>query len=207
MRRARFFALMSALVLAAPVAALAQGRFGPPAASSYNRFGYEEGYRRGEQTGQNDGRRGVAFNFTITGDYRSGDTGYRSQYGTRDRYRIDFRAGFEAGYRTGYGRFGRNTNNGYARGRGNAGYGSYGNYGSAGQYDLAANQGFQDGYEEGLNDGRKRHSNDPRDESRYRDGDRGYERFYGALNLYRANYRRTFIEGYEAGYRDGWSYR
>ena len=195
MRRARVFAFISALVLAAPAAGLAQGRFGPPAASSYNRFGYEEGYRRGERAGQDDGRRGVVFNFSITNDYRRGDMGYRSQYGTRDRYRIDFRVGFEAGYRSGYGRFGRNTNNGWARGR------------DRGRYDLAGGHGFEDGYEEGLNDGRRRHTNDPRDESWYRDGDRGYERYYGSRELYRVNYRRAFIEGYEAGYRDGWSYR
>lgn len=185
MRRARVFALVSVLVLAAPVVALAQGPWGPPAASTYGRFGYDEGYRRGQQIGQDDGHRGLVFNFTITNDYRRGDTGYRSQYGTRDRYRIDFRAGFEAGYRTGYARFGRSTNNGWARGRGNG-------RGNAG---YAANQGFEDGYEEGLNDGRKRHSNDPLDESRYRDRSRGYD------------YRRAFIEGYEAGYRDGRSYR
>lgn len=207
MRRARSFALVAALTLAAPAIAAAQSPRRAPAASSVNRIAYDEGFRRGFQAGQEDGRRGVTFNFTVTNDYRRADLGYRSQYGPRDRYRIDFRVGFEAGYRDGYARFrGTTVPRGRARGWGYAG--APGGYGyDGGQFDLALSNGFEDGYEEGLNDGRKRHTNDPMDESRYRDGDRGYERYYGSREMYRTNYRRAFIEGYQAGFRDGWGYR
>ena len=156
---------MSVLVLAAPAAvAQAQTQWRPPpVAPAYGRGGYDEGYRRGEQLGLNDGRRGSAFNFTMSPDYRRGDIGYGAQFGSRDRYRTDFRAGFEAGYRSGFARFGRSGNGRPGRG-GNAGHGNRG-YGYGG-YDLASSNGYADGYEEGLNDGRKRHTNDPQDESR-----------------------------------------
>lgn len=206
----RGLALASALVLAVPAVSLqAQSVWRAPAPPVYGRAAYDEGYRRGEAVGIRDARRGAAFNFYIAGDYRRGDPGYRSQYGQRDRYRIDFRAGFEAGYRAGYNRFRPGRGNvapgppAWSRGRARG----LDRYGYAGSNDLASMNGWNDGYEEGVNDGRKRHTDDPYDESRYRDGDRGYERYYGSKELYRSVYRRAFIEGYETGYRDGWSYR
>jgi hypothetical protein len=207
MLTARSLTLVSALVLAAPAVRLDAQVPRGPSTSTYAQTAYNEGYRRGERVGEDHGRRGAAFNFSIDVDYRRGDVGWSAQFGSRDRYRQDFRVGFEAGYRSGYERFRGNRGfgppvspRGRAFGRGEYGYG-------VNTRDVALNNGFNDGYEEGLNDGRKRHRDDPIAESRYRNADRGYDRWYGPRDAYRANYRRAFIEGYETGYRDGWSYR
>ncbi len=200
---ARYLTLVSALVFAAPAARLdAQVFRGPASTSTYALTAYDEGYRRGERVGQDDGRRGAAFNFSVDVDYRRGDVGWAARYGTRDRYRQDFRVGFEAGYRNGYERVRTSRALGptaWSRRPAEFGYGA--------ERDLALNNGFNDGYEEGLNDGRKRHRNDPTAESRYHNADRGYDRWYGERDAYRVNYRRAFFQGYEDGYRTGWSYR
>ena len=52
------------------------------------------------------------FEFTDESDYRRGDSGYRSQYGNRDRYRDSFRYGYQEGYRNGYGNYGGRYGNG-----------------------------------------------------------------------------------------------
>ena len=233
---ARYLTLIAAVALAVPAADLkAQQPWGPagsvygPYAPRYSQVAQDEGYRRGLVAGQNDRRRGEPFSFTNESEYRRADLGYRSEFGSRDRYREDFRTGFAAGYRVGYGNVDSRRiygppgpppwANGRARGRGSYdGYGGYGSYGGYGdgyggyhnqvqRYDLAFDNGYNDGYEEGLNDGRKRHTNDPIAESRYRSGDHGYERYYGSFETYKLNYREGFRQGYERGFTDGWSYR
>src|SRR4029079_8045262 len=57
--------------------------------SNSNTFARDQGYREGERLGQDHARRGLAFNFTNTSEYRNADIGYRSQYGNRDRYRSE----------------------------------------------------------------------------------------------------------------------
>ena len=193
-------------------------------------FARDQGYREGERIGQDHARRGLAFNFTNTSEYRNADIGYRSQYGTRDRYRSDFRIGFEQGYRAGYAA--NDYRNGrvgppYGRARGypgnGAGYpgngGAYPGYPGSnypgggvygpqrGYYDLAFDNGYNDGYDEGVKDGRSNHRNDPLAESRYRNGDHNYTRTYGSKDQYRLQYRDGFREGYERGYSDGRYYR
>ena len=214
MTAARVLVIATALALAGCGARLgAQGPWGPPVSSRYAGAAYNQGYQRGEALGAQDARRGAPFNFGILNDYRRGDRGYRSQYGARDRYREQFRIGFEAGYRAGYERFARGgayRRGGppvYSPGRGNV-YGRSNAYGRGGAgYDLASNHGYNDGYEEGLEDGRKGHRDNPTAESRYRSGDHDYDRSYGPKDVYRANYRRAFIDGYETGYRQVGGYR
>jgi hypothetical protein len=194
----RNLTLVSALVLAAPTAALAQFsaqvQIGRPAA----RVAYDEGYARGERAGTEDSRRGDRFQFNDESDYRRGDIGYRSSYGTRDRYRDDFRRGFETGYRVGYVRDGRYG--GY-NGPGRVGVPpGWSNGRAIGRFDLAASNGYNDGYQEGAKDGRDRKPLNPILESRYRSGDHGYDRSYGPKEFYRDNYRDAFRQGYEQGY-------
>ena len=179
--------------------------------------GFQEGYSRGVRAGEEDSRRGQSFNFTDEGDYRNGNAGYRSQYGPVDRYRTEFRRGYEQGYRTGYDRSGRGGYGGYddryggppygrARGRGPGyGRGQDPGYGS-GYTRRAFDMGYNDGYEAGLDDGRDGRRLDPVAESRYRSGDRGYEREYGSREAYKIDYRNAFRQGYEAGYNDGRRY-
>ena len=215
---ARTVAFVSALAVAVPLTAAAQAvpRQGVQSPA------YRTGYDRGVYAGQEDGRRNDRFEYTDESDYRSADRGYSRNYGDRDRYRAEFRQGFENGYREGYGR--------YQNGSGN-----YGNYGRNGGYndgtwrpgaggpppwaqgrgrgagswqrnDLAYQNGFTDGYDEGLKAGRDRQRFDPVNEGRYRSADHGYRSQYGSKDAYKATYRTAFREGYEAGFNDSRQY-
>jgi hypothetical protein len=202
------------MAVAAPSLSYAQGPWQAAAAPGYN-----EGFQRGVVAGRDDVRRGQSYDYTDETDYRRGDVGYRAQYGSRDRYRDDFRRGFETGYRSGYGNvISRNPNAPYYDGRDPyGGRGPYNDgrapYGGRAPYipndrrnDLAFTRGFNDGYEKGLDDGHDRRRFDPVDEGWYRSGDRGYERWYGPKELYKARYRDAFRSGYEQGYEDGRRY-
>jgi hypothetical protein len=207
MMSARYLALVSALALVAPAAQLeARQQWRPPVYSQpSSQSGYNEGYQRGQRAGDDDRRRRRSFNFSDASDFRRGDLGYRPQYGSRDRYRVDFRLGFEAGYRASYGvgiSLGFGTGN---RDFGRPGPPAWSNGGAYGRAsDLAFENGQNDGYQEGFNDGRNRHRDDPIAESRYRNATRGYDRWYGAVDHYKLNYREGFVQGYERGYREAW---
>jgi hypothetical protein len=208
----RSVVLVSVLALAAPVMLDARDQWGP----NVTQQAYNEGYNRGVRSGDEDGRRRESFNFNDESDFRRGDIGYRREYGNVEWYRNEFRRGFEQGYRTGYERYvysGNGRRNGpppWSNGRGNGNspserYGNYGNYGNYGYNEntLALQTGFNDGYERGLDDGRDRRRNDPFAESRYRDGDHGYNSRYGSREAYKIAYRDAFQQGYERGYSDG----
>jgi hypothetical protein len=77
-------------------------------------------------------------------------------------------------------------------------------YGPGSGYDeYARSTGYRDGYEQGFDASRDRDRFDPRREHWYREGDRGYKRdAYMSRDRYKDLYRRGFLEGYEAGYRD-----
>ena len=218
----RTLALLSALAATAPVTSLyAHASPKPDARDQWGAGGaqtiaYREGYDRGLRAGEEDGRRNQSFNFTDESDYRNANAGYRPQYGDRERYRDEFRRGYSEGYRLGYsgyddrndqnGRYGRGGWGGrrgvpppWSNGRGAGPYGAYRN-------GPAFTTGYSDGYDRGLDDGEDRRRNTPIAESRYRDGDRGYERVYGSREAYRIQYREGFLQGYERGYQDGQRY-
>jgi len=67
----------------------------------------------------------------------------------------------------------------------------------------AFDNGYADGYEKGLEDGRDRREYDPVRHRWYREGDRGYESRDGSRAEYQNTYRDGFRSGYDAGYRDG----
>jgi flagellar biosynthesis/type III secretory pathway protein FliH len=202
----RSVALVSVLALAAPVMLEARDQWGPNGTQQ----AYNEGYNRGVRSGEEDGRRRESYNFNDESDFRRGDIGYRREYGNVEVYRNQFRRGFEQGYRTGYERYaysGNDRRNGpppwsNGRGNGNSPFERYGNY-RYNENNLALQTGFNDGYERGLDDGRDRRRNDPFAESRYRDGDHGYDRRYGSREAYKISYRDAFRQGYERGYSDG----
>jgi hypothetical protein len=145
---------------------------------------YDVGFERGQRAGLDDARRGDRYDFTDESDYRRGDAGYRGQYGDRQAYRERFRNGYQAGYRVGYG---------YDRRPGYAG-------------SPAFERGFNDGYEAGIKDARRRERPDPISEGRYRSADRGYNRNYGSREAYKNQYRTAFRQGYERGYADARRY-
>ena len=65
---------------------------------------FDAGYREGITLGQQDRGRNSRSNYQNSPTYRSGDMGYRSSYGDRESYRVQFRDGVQRGYEDGYGR-------------------------------------------------------------------------------------------------------
>jgi hypothetical protein len=65
---------------------------------------FDAGYREGITLGQQDRGRNSRTNYQNSPAYRSGDMGYRSSYGDRESYRLQFRDGIQRGYEDGYGR-------------------------------------------------------------------------------------------------------
>jgi opacity protein-like surface antigen len=74
----------------------------------YDRGGYGErvaeqrGYATGLDRGRDDARNRRSFNPNNSSHYRDGDSGYRSEYGSREAYRQAYRAAFRRGYEVGY---------------------------------------------------------------------------------------------------------
>lgn len=64
-------------------------------------------------------------------------------------------------------------------------------------------RGYAEGYQRGLEDGRRKERYDPVGSRDYREGDRGYSASYGSRDGYKTNYRAGFRQGYEDGYRAG----
>jgi hypothetical protein len=62
--------------------------------------GYRDGYRHGEE----DRSHHRGFNYEHSDRYRDALSGYRSEYGSRDRYRNAYRDGYQRGYSEGFGR-------------------------------------------------------------------------------------------------------
>lgn len=69
--------------------------------------------------------------------------------------------------------------------------------------EVAVNNGYNDGYQKGLEDGRDRHSFDPTRHKWYRNANRNYDSRYGPKAEYENFYRDGFRRGYDNGYRDG----
>lgn len=177
----------------------------------HSRPAYDNGYRRGMDRGERDGRSRRPMNYRDEREYRDGDWGYNGRYGPRDYYRQSFRRGFEAGYRAGYTRYGGGYNEGRAVPR--YGYPDTGRYPDNGRYPnrdgryggntIAFQNGYNDGIEKGQKDWRSRKSPDILRHDWYRDGDHHYKREYGPRELYRNAYRDGFKQGYDSAYRGG----
>ena len=69
---------------------------------AYGRLAFDNGYRDGLREGQRDDRRDDRYDYRDEGRYRSGDAGYRYEYGPRWEYVSAYRQGFAEGYRRGY---------------------------------------------------------------------------------------------------------
>ncbi len=144
-------------------------------------------YRQGYQQGQIDARNHRSFH-PDADRYREGDD------------RRVYRDGYEAGYRSGGGRDwdrdrdrDRDRNNGYY---GNNGYnrGGFGNMNSIAR---------QNGYRDGMNDGRKDrmtgHSFRPTQDDNYKNAP-GYSSNMGDRQQYKDMYRQAYQQGYQVGY-------
>lgn len=201
--RLRLPALALALAgLAWPVALEAQAvpRY-PGAPTQPARVGYDDGYREGLRAGQDDARTRRGYDYQRHSAWRNTNRGYGDA-----RYRDSFRDGFAAGYRQGYQRYGYPTANRPPYYPGNSGYPGYPGYpGSYGRYGGPAwDNGYRDGYDQGLRDAQRNRRFDPIGDRKYRKGDAGYNKRYGAKDDYKRFYRDAFSRGYQEGFR---SYR
>ena len=106
-----FGAVFLIAFLTTPVSVEAQGRL-----SGFGRLGavsaaaarvnqepaYARGYDDGFKHAQEDRQNGRRYDPVRHRDYRDGDQGFDSSYGSRDAYKDNYRAGFRAGYDAGY---------------------------------------------------------------------------------------------------------
>ena len=176
------------------------------------RVAYDNGYRRGADSGQRDARSGRAANYRDDRTYKDADWGYDQRLGSRGQYRQVFRDGYEAGYRESYSRSARGgygyprddrREPGYGYPRGYPGGASPRGYpgGEYGYGDPAREYGYREGFEKGAEDARDNDRYDPLRQKWYREGDRHYNSRYGSREQYMAAYREAFRRGYEEGYR------
>ncbi|HZQ19599.1 MAG TPA: hypothetical protein VFA90_12825 [Terriglobales bacterium] len=105
----------------------------------------------------------------------------------------DDRRAYESGYDQGYqnGRDADRDNNGQ-----NDQYGTRADSNG----NLATQNGFQDGANQGLQDRQAGHSSRATKHHDYKEGDRGYSSSFGSKEQFKASYRQAYIQGYEKGY-------
>ncbi len=190
--------LALATITVAPACASRVGYYHNPSSRIIYDGGYRYGLDDGRGRGEDDARRGRAYNYERHRQFRNADDGYRG-YGNRNAYREDYRRGFVAGYDEGYRRYTRNDRT--YRGSGPYVYG--GRQQAPAHVSPAGRNGYRDGYEEGRDDARDGDRYDPVRASRYRSGDHDYDRRYGARDVYKRDYRAAFQQGYDQGYREG----
>lgn len=198
-------AILATAALAVTVAATSAGAQTLPRAAQAQ---FDNGYRDGLREGETDARRNERFNFTDERGWQRANTNR------------PFREGFERGYADG---FRRQDRGGYVGDRGYGGYGGRGNGGNGG-YGRGGNgrwergvgariyanpamaAGFDDGYEQGMEDARDNDRYDPVRAKDYRDGDNDYDRRYGTRDQWKIAYREGFKAGYDRGYREARQY-
>jgi hypothetical protein len=73
--------------------------------------------------------------------------------------------------------------------------------GDNGAYQRGYERGLQEGRQDGWSDGRHRDRFDFWSQGDYRDGDKGYKRWYGPRPVYVSGFRRGYEESYRQGYR------
>jgi len=159
---------------------------------------YQRGFSDGERLGNEDARRGRAFNVQNHREYREADAGYNRNNGSRDRYRDEFRRGFTEGYRNGYrdDRFDRRD----SRNDRDWNRGSIRNPGQA--------RGFSDGFRKGVEDRRANRRFEPNRFKEVRQGTApGYNGDFGPRERYTQRYRDGFRDGYEDGFRGAYARR
>jgi hypothetical protein len=152
--------------------------------------------------------------FTTRGGGQAQGRQDQGQYGDRNRERNDSRD-----------RYGRDQNgnadrdeNGIRRNdngmdqpyRNDGGYERGNTNGDRGQYDAQQNPAYQNGFRDGMNDGRSdfqsRRSGSPTSTANYRNATGGYDRSWGNQSQYKEVYRQGYMRGYQRGYNGQGSY-
>jgi hypothetical protein len=104
----------------------------------------------------------------------------------------------------------RDNDRDWRRGNGRKGRGRYGRYGQSGRggygnynniYQVAQQQGYQDGLYTGSNDAQRGQSYNPQRSHYYRNANSGYNSSYGNRGQYQQAYRQGFLQGYQQGFQ------
>jgi len=142
-------------------------------------------YQRGFEQGRSDALSRRRFN-PDSNRYREADD------------RRAYRQGYEAGYNSG-----RHGNAGWDRDHDNDRYGRNGGNGGYGGYGNPSNIARQNGYRDGVNDGRRDrttgHSFRPTQGDNYKNAP-GYSSSMGDRQQYKDAYRQAYQQGYPQGY-------
>ncbi len=100
----------------------------------------------------------------------------------------------------------RNNTNGYYGNNTNGNNGGY--YGNNGYgnnlYQIAQQNGYNDGLRKGQEDAREGHNN-PTGTSEYKSASNGYNSSYGNKNSYKDAYRQAFLQGFQNGYNQNYN--
>ena len=195
-----------ALIVTSACAVYAQGRPVPRGQATINQRAaqaqFESGYRDGLRAGESDVRRNERFNFRDEREWQ--------RAGNNRPFRDGFERGYEDGYRRYDARGGYGSRGGYGNSGGGydprGGYGSRGGYGGRIYANPAMAAGYDDGYEQGMEDARDGDRYDPVRAKDYRDGDNGYDRRFGTRDQWKIAYRDGFKAGYDRGYREARQY-
>jgi len=195
----RKFSMFFAALLFLAGAVAAQDRYG--GSVDAKEHGYQHGYRDGLRQGRADLNQNLTHSFD-TEDYRRADQGYDSRIGERDDFQQGYRNGYKDGYDDGY----------YDKPVRHSVYGLQENYDpdrvprtdvDADGYtnwsyqDVATDTGYRDGLQAGLSDLRQRKDFKPEKHDAYEDAKHGYRKNYGDKQLYKEQYRKAFLRGYE----------
>ena len=164
--------------------------------------GFQHGYRDGLRQGRADLNAQVRYNVE-TQDFRHADLGYEEYMGPREDFEQGYREGYKSGYDDGY----------YDRPMRSDVYGARRDYDpdrnprgrdeDADVYakwsysDVAMDTGYRDGLAAGLKDLNDHKDYRPEKHDAYEDANHGYHKEYGDKNLYKQQYRKGFIRGYE----------
>ena len=158
-------------------------------------YGYNNGFRDGEQRGRHEGREHDPFDYRQP-DWRRATRGYEGwmgpvvlyQRGYQEGYRNGFRSGFEAESRPNVDR--DNDYDGYQEN-------GWRERDYVDGRDTATRWGYQDGMDAGRGDIANGKPYNPRPRGRYDDCDRGYQREFGSKNSYKVEYAEAYRRGYD----------
>ncbi|GAC1664706.1 MAG: hypothetical protein PVS2B2_26410 [Candidatus Acidiferrum sp.] len=195
----RNFGMVFVALLLMAGAIAAQDRYGGSMVSKEH--GYQHGYRDGLRHGRADMSQGAPHSFE-TEEFRHADQGYDSRFGERDDFQEGYRNGYKDGYEDGYydkpvrhNVYGLNDSYDPDRvPRSEADAEGYSNWSYE---DVAMDTGYRDGLQAGLSDVRQRKDFKPDKHDSYEDGHHGYRKEYGDKKLYKDQYRKGFLRGYE----------
>lgn len=205
-----FLAVIALGAVLLPAPARAQDRYYGGGSIDAHRHGYEHGYRDGYEYGRDARHRGVALDFR-TDAYRDAIRGYDSLFGSREAFSQGYREGYQNGAEDGYNGSQSRLEEIYGyrdrtfdpdRNREDRTVTIYTER-HWGYQDVAADVGYRDGVNAGLNDFREHHSYRPQEHDAWKDADHGYSSAFGSKEAYKQAYRAA----YEAGYRDGFGVR